>query len=137
MFIKCLYTCWPHASCSIIQSKHVCRYVPAGHTSHPLPYYPQLLQRGTPPKYTGMMDVIQKTLAREGWRGLYKGLLPNLIKLAPAAGISWYVFEETKLALGVNDQHRHQYHHKLEKERGEEGGAAAQCQGEEAVAQQA
>ncbi len=31
-----------------------------------------------------------------------QGLLPNLIKLAPAAGISWYVFEETKRALGVS-----------------------------------
>ncbi len=33
---------------------------------------------------------------------LLQGLLPNLIKLAPAAGISWYVFEETKLLLGVD-----------------------------------
>jgi solute carrier family 25 phosphate transporter 23/24/25/41 len=32
----------------------------------------------------------------------WQGLLPNLIKLAPAAGISWYVFEETKLLLGVD-----------------------------------
>lgn len=30
-----------------------------------------------------------------------QGLLPNLIKLAPAAGISWYVFEETKIFLGI------------------------------------
>ena len=34
--------------------------------------------------------------------GLYKGLLPNIMKLAPAAGIGWYVFEETKLALGLD-----------------------------------
>ena len=39
---------------------------------------------------------------REGLYGLYKGLVPNLFKLAPAAGISWYVFEETKLLLGVD-----------------------------------
>jgi solute carrier family 25 phosphate transporter 23/24/25/41 len=31
-----------------------------------------------------------------------QGVLPNLVKLAPAAGISWFVFEETKLALGVD-----------------------------------
>lgn len=49
-----------------------------------------------------MMDVAQQTLKREGVRGLYKGLFTNLIKLAPAAGISWYVFEETKLLMGVN-----------------------------------
>lgn len=36
-------------------------------------------------------------------RCLYvQGLLPNLIKLAPAAGLSWYVFEETKLLMGVD-----------------------------------
>lgn len=35
-------------------------------------------------------------------RNLMQGLLPNLIKLAPAAGISWYVFEETKMLLGIN-----------------------------------
>jgi hypothetical protein len=29
-----------------------------------------------------------------------QGLLPNIYKLAPAAGIGWYVFEETKLLLG-------------------------------------
>jgi hypothetical protein len=29
-----------------------------------------------------------------------QGLLPNICKLAPAAGIGWYVFEETKIFLG-------------------------------------
>lgn len=53
-------------------------------------------------KYKGMVDVFRKTIAREGVRGLYKGLLPNLLKMAPAAGIGWYVFEETKVALGVD-----------------------------------
>ena len=57
---------------------------------------------GAPLKYHGMVDVIQKTIRVEGLRGLYKGLLPNLMKMAPAAGISWYLFEETKLALGVD-----------------------------------
>lgn len=53
-------------------------------------------------KYSGMGDVFRQTYVNEGLRGFYKGLLPNLIKLAPAAGISWYVFEETKLLLGVD-----------------------------------
>lgn len=46
--------------------------------------------------------LISRCIRREGIFGLYKGLLPNLLKLAPAAGISWYVFEETKLLLGVD-----------------------------------
>lgn len=57
---------------------------------------------GMPVKYRGMLDVLRQTVRREGVRGLYKGIIPNIAKLAPAAGISWYVFEETKLMLGVD-----------------------------------
>ncbi len=53
-------------------------------------------------KYNGMLDVLRKTYGREGWRGLYKGSMTNLAKLAPAAGISWFVFEESKSVLGVD-----------------------------------
>jgi solute carrier family 25 phosphate transporter 23/24/25/41 len=57
---------------------------------------------GRPVKYRGMADVFSRTLRHEGVAGLYKGLVPNLFKLAPAAGISWYVFESTKRLLGVD-----------------------------------
>ncbi|EIE25738.1 mitochondrial substrate carrier [Coccomyxa subellipsoidea C-169] len=57
---------------------------------------------GRPHKYTGMMDVLTQAVQKEGVRGLYKGILPNLAKVAPAAGISWFVFEEVKLLLGVD-----------------------------------
>jgi len=53
-------------------------------------------------KYKGMTDVLRKTYMKEGFRGLYKGSLTNLAKLAPAAGISWFVFEETKVLLGLS-----------------------------------
>ena len=54
---------------------------------------------GAPLKYNGMFDVVRKTLKYEGVRGMYKGLVPNLMKIAPAAGISWFVFEESKRIL--------------------------------------
>lgn len=57
-------------------------------------------------KYNGMLDVLRKTYGREGWRGLYKGSMTNLAKLAPAAGISWFVFEESKNMLGVDGMGR-------------------------------
>jgi len=57
---------------------------------------------GTPSKYRGMSDVLSKTYRNEGFKGLYKGSLTNLAKLAPAAGISWFVFEETKMVLGIS-----------------------------------
>lgn len=57
---------------------------------------------GTALKYNGMTDVLRKTYQKEGFRGLYKGSMTNLAKLAPAAGISWFVFEETKVLLGLS-----------------------------------
>lgn len=56
---------------------------------------------GAPLKYNGMFDVIRKTVKHEGIRGMYKGLTPNLMKIAPAAGISWFVFEESKRFLNA------------------------------------
>ncbi|KAK7424224.1 hypothetical protein QQZ08_008712 [Neonectria magnoliae] len=52
--------------------------------------------------YTGIWDVTQKTIKREGYRGLYKGLTPNLLKVAPALSITWVVYENSKKTLGLN-----------------------------------
>ena len=57
---------------------------------------------GVPLKYASAADVLRRAVAPEGWRGLYKGVLPNLAKVAPAAGVSWFVFEEVKRALGMD-----------------------------------
>lgn len=46
---------------------------------------------GHPTVYTGFVDVAQQTLAREGWMGLYKGLVPTLAKVVPAVSISYVV----------------------------------------------
>jgi solute carrier family 25 phosphate transporter 23/24/25/41 len=40
-----------------------------------------------PPTYTGFWNAAQVTVGAEGWRGLYKGLLPNLVKVVPAVSI--------------------------------------------------
>ena len=37
----------------------------------------------------------------EGVRGLYRGLVPNFCKVAPAVSISYYVYERTRSRLGV------------------------------------
>eukprot|EP00210_Caulerpa_lentillifera_P002274 g2184.t1 len=55
-----------------------------------------------PRNYNGMTNCFYQVLRNEGYRGLYKGFLPNFIKLAPAAGTSWFVFEKTKKFLGLN-----------------------------------
>jgi len=37
--------------------------------------------------YTGIRDVWQQTVKGEGYRGLFKGLTPNLLKVVPAVSI--------------------------------------------------
>ncbi|KAL6450642.1 SAL1 Calcium-binding mitochondrial carrier SAL1 [Candida maltosa Xu316] len=56
----------------------------------------RLQSQGTyahPYTYDGFYDVFSKTIAREGYGGLWKGLVPNLAKVAPAVSISYFVYE--------------------------------------------
>jgi len=55
-----------------------------------------------PPTYTGIMDVARKTIKNEGLRGLYKGLTPNLLKVAPALSITWVSYENMKKILDLH-----------------------------------
>ena len=52
--------------------------------------------------YTGIADVTRKTLQNEGWRGLFRGVTPNLLKVAPAVSISYIVYENSKVLLGLH-----------------------------------
>jgi solute carrier family 25 phosphate transporter 23/24/25/41 len=52
--------------------------------------------------YTGVVDATRKTIQNEGVRGLYKGLTPNLLKVAPALSITWVVYENAKKALALD-----------------------------------
>jgi solute carrier family 25 phosphate transporter 23/24/25/41 len=54
-----------------------------------------------PPTYTGIVDVGRKTIKNEGFRGLYKGLTPNMLKVAPAMSITWICYENGKKILGL------------------------------------
>ncbi|EEP75521.1 conserved hypothetical protein [Uncinocarpus reesii 1704] len=53
------------------------------------------------PTYTGVMDVARKTFESEGFRGLYRGLTPNLLKVVPSVSISYVVYENSKRLLGL------------------------------------
>lgn len=54
-----------------------------------------------PYTYTGFGDVYRKTVARDGYRGLWRGLAPNLAKVAPAVSISYLVYENSKALLNL------------------------------------
>jgi solute carrier family 25 (mitochondrial phosphate transporter), member 23/24/25/41 len=55
-----------------------------------------------PARYTGIWDVARKTVRHEGVRGLYKGLMPNLLKVAPALSITWMVYENAKTLMNLS-----------------------------------
>merc|ERR1712196_264982 len=48
---------------------------------------------GRPIKYTGPIHCIRKILAKSGPRGLYRGLIPALLKAIPAVSIGYGAFE--------------------------------------------
>ncbi|KAJ8772469.1 hypothetical protein K2173_027646 [Erythroxylum novogranatense] len=52
--------------------------------------------------YKGMSDVFWRTLQNEGCRGFYKGLFPNLLKVVPAASITYMVYEAMKKSLELD-----------------------------------
>ena len=47
-------------------------------------------------QYKSIGDAIRVIVAKEGIRGLYKGLYPNLLKVAPSMAASWLSFEVTR-----------------------------------------
>nr|GMC71684.1 calcium-binding mitochondrial carrier protein SCaMC-2-B-like [Ipomoea batatas]GMC75107.1 calcium-binding mitochondrial carrier protein SCaMC-2-B-like [Ipomoea batatas] len=52
--------------------------------------------------YKGMFDVFLRTFRHEGLRGFYKGLFPNLLKVVPAASITYLVYENMKKTLDLD-----------------------------------
>ncbi|XWS51526.1 hypothetical protein CRYUN_Cryun12cG0183300 [Craigia yunnanensis] len=52
--------------------------------------------------YNGMSDVFWRTFQKEGYRGFYKGLFPNLLKVVPAASITYMVYEAMKKSLDLD-----------------------------------
>lgn len=54
-----------------------------------------------PREYTGIVDVTRQTIQSEGVRGLFKGIMPNLVKVVPAVAITYTMYEQCKRALGL------------------------------------
>lgn len=51
--------------------------------------------------YNGMMDCFVRTVQEEGFRALFKGLMPNYVKVVPSIAIAFVTYEQVKEALGV------------------------------------
>ncbi|XP_019640781.1 PREDICTED: calcium-binding mitochondrial carrier protein SCaMC-1-B-like isoform X1 [Branchiostoma belcheri] len=74
--------------------------------SYPLALIRTRLQAQTTPipGRDTMVGLFQGILKDEGLRGLYRGIAPNFMKVAPAVSISYVVYEKTRSALGVNSK---------------------------------
>lgn len=58
----------------------------------------RLQQRPLPnnlPKYLGVRDVLWKIWRYEGFTGFYKGILPYILRVTPAAAITFVLYENT------------------------------------------
>ena len=47
-------------------------------------------------QYRSIWDAIRNIVRQEGLRGMYKGIVPNLLKVAPSMASSWLSFEITR-----------------------------------------
>ncbi len=58
-------------------------------------------------QYKSIWDAVTRIVSKEGVRGLYKGIVPNLLKVAPSMASSWLSFEITRdflVSLGKMDE---------------------------------
>lgn len=51
-----------------------------------------------------MVGLFQRIVSKEGVSGLYRGIAPNFMKVLPAVGISYVVYENMKQTLGVSQK---------------------------------
>lgn len=49
-----------------------------------------------------MSGQLRYILTNEGFFGLYRGIAPNFLKVAPAVGISYVVYEAIRKQLGAS-----------------------------------
>lgn len=54
-----------------------------------------------PMQYTGMVDAFRKTVKYEGVGALYKGLVPNSVKVVPSIALAFVTYELMKDLMGV------------------------------------
>ena len=47
-------------------------------------------------QYDSVLGAIKTIIRQEGLKGMYKGIAPNLLKVAPSMAASWWTFETTR-----------------------------------------
>lgn len=57
---------------------------------------------GSSPLYSGTLDCFRKTIKAEGVHGLYKGFIPNWMRIGPHTIVTFIVYEELRKVFGLN-----------------------------------
>ncbi|KAG8761690.1 carnitine transporter [Serendipita sp. 396] len=60
---------------------------------HPFDLTKTRLQTAAPGTYTGAVDVVKKTLARDGLKGMYRGMVPPLLGVTPIFAVSFWAYD--------------------------------------------
>jgi solute carrier family 25 (mitochondrial phosphate transporter), member 23/24/25/41 len=61
-------------------------------------------------QYKSIPHAIRTIISQEGFFGLYKGIVPNLLKVAPSMASSWLSFELTRdFLLSLNPEDDEKY----------------------------
>ncbi|KAF9076124.1 carnitine/acyl carnitine carrier [Rhodocollybia butyracea] len=63
---------------------------------HPFDLTKTRLQTASSGTYTGAIDVVKKTLARDGVSGLYRGIVPPLLGVTPIFAVSFWAYDASK-----------------------------------------
>ena len=45
-------------------------------------------------QYSGTFDCMGQMIRKEGWRSLFKGIIPNSLKVAPSSALTFVVYEK-------------------------------------------
>jgi len=59
---------------------------------------------GTKEVYNGPLDAIKKIVKNDGWRGLYRGMVPCYLKVIPSIAISFSTYELMRRVLGIEQR---------------------------------
>ncbi|KAJ2919312.1 hypothetical protein MD484_g1155, partial [Candolleomyces efflorescens] len=72
---------------------------------HPFDLTKTRLQTAPAGTYTGAVDVVKKTVAKDGIRGLYRGIVPPLLGVTPIFAVSFWAYDASKkLILAVTPE---------------------------------
>ncbi|XP_006454654.1 hypothetical protein AGABI2DRAFT_198050 [Agaricus bisporus var. bisporus H97] len=63
---------------------------------HPFDLTKTRLQTAAPGVYTGAVDVVKKTLAKDGISGMYRGMVPPLLGVTPIFAVSFWAYDVSK-----------------------------------------